>query len=470
MLDVIEKQYETSTGISKTAAFGIYKGICEEKGITDPASFKTFCSYINNRPLYLALLKREGRKAAYEFEPEYLEVNLTTPRHGERPWECCYLDHTESDIELKDPVTGETYRPYESVLFDGYSRRVLVIHIQKERPNRETCLAIFRKCVERFGRLPNFIVHDGGAEFSSTDVQIFLARYRIGNKKRPASKSRFGSVQERYFGSKDTILIHNLQGNTKLTKNPRKLTPEVNPKNLAVWTLEAFTQLYEEFCYEVYDKAEHSTLCCSPRAMYEEGIRRTGKRKHKDVSPKDPDFLALTLPSPRRRTAKVQPRRGIKVGGDWFKNALFNAPKVVGTRVEVKCVPENAGVILAYVDGRWIECYSKYYALFKGKSRREIAQITKEIKAQKKASGLRAVISAKDIANFLKKAAIMQTFLSGPVVEVKESVDQAASAGEERYQEQASEIPKDSDAGDDLDNNSETDWEDDWADGEVEEV
>jgi len=53
---------------------------------------------------------RDG--AAYGLEPPYLELELTTPRHGDRPFHICHIDDTELDIELVCSHTGQNLGDY----------------------------------------------------------------------------------------------------------------------------------------------------------------------------------------------------------------------------------------------------------------------------------------------------------------------------------------------------------------------
>jgi transposase InsO family protein len=90
-------------------------------------------------------------------------------------------------------------------------------------------MMILRECVRRHGRLPQIIVIDGGAEFQSTYFETLLARYECTKKTRPPAKARFGSVCERLFGTTNTQFVHNLRGNTQITRNVRQVTKSVNP-------------------------------------------------------------------------------------------------------------------------------------------------------------------------------------------------------------------------------------------------
>ena len=88
----------------------------------------------------------------------------------------------------------------------------------------------------RHGRLPQILVIDGGPEFQSTYFETLLARYEVTKKTRPPAKARFGSVCERLFGTTNTQFIHNLRGNTQITRNVRQVTKSVSPQGQAVWT------------------------------------------------------------------------------------------------------------------------------------------------------------------------------------------------------------------------------------------
>jgi putative transposase len=103
-----------------------------------------------------------------------------------------------------------------------------------------------------------------------------------------------------------SMLIHNLQGNTQMTRNPRVVTKSVNPKNLAIWTLCSLYQNLCDWAYEFYDNKEHPALNQSPRSMYESGLVKTGLRSHKIIQ-YDDNFRIFTFPTTTKGTAKVVP-------------------------------------------------------------------------------------------------------------------------------------------------------------------
>ena len=274
MTQFIEVDYETLKQKRRLHVYGALMRACESHGTTAP-SYKTFCNEVSRRPVYDQLLKRKGRRAAYKAEPTYHELNVTTPRHGDRPFHICHIDHTELDIELLCSKTGRNLgRPWLTLLIDAFSRRLLAIALSFDPPSYRACMLVLRECVRRHNRLPQIVVVDGGKEFESVYFETLLARYECTKKTRPPAKARFGSVCERVFGTTNTQLIYNLMGNTQITRDVRVVTSSVNPKNHAVWTLGKFYDRLCEWAYEIYDTTEHPALGQAPRDCFADGMAR----------------------------------------------------------------------------------------------------------------------------------------------------------------------------------------------------
>jgi putative transposase len=215
--------YETLKQKPKYEVYGALVRACEERGIIAP-SYKTFAQAVNCRPRQERVRKRQGRRAAYQHEPFHWELSLTTPRHGDRPFEIGHIDHTQLDIELLCSRTGHNLgRPWATFLSDTFSRRLLSVYLTFDPPSYRSCMMVLRECVHRHSRLPQIIVVDGGREFASVYFETLLARYECSKKTRPAGKSRFGSVCERLFGTTNTRFIYNLVGNTQITRNVRQV-------------------------------------------------------------------------------------------------------------------------------------------------------------------------------------------------------------------------------------------------------
>jgi putative transposase len=286
---------------------------CRERGIIWP-SYQTFCQAVRNRPIHQQQSKRRGSKGAYASEPFYYELEVTTPRHGDRPFEICHIDHTELDLELSCSQTqGGLGRPWLTLLIDAYTRLILAFCLLFARPSYRSCMLVLRECVRRHNRLPQTLVMDGGSEFNSTYFEALIAFYKITKKTRPLSKPRFGAVCERLFGTTNTRFVYNLAGNTQLTKyDARVVTPEVNPKNLATWTLPDLNDSAAEFFFDVYPDLDHPALYQTPRAAFLTAQQRSGERDSRYIAYNE-EFLMQTLPTTTKGTAKIIPGRGVKL-------------------------------------------------------------------------------------------------------------------------------------------------------------
>jgi hypothetical protein len=97
------REYETLKQKRKFVVYAALQRACDERGLIAP-SYPSFVRYVNHRPRQQQIARRQGPRAAAEAEPFYWELNLTTPRHGDRPFEIAHLDHTQLDVELGQVV------------------------------------------------------------------------------------------------------------------------------------------------------------------------------------------------------------------------------------------------------------------------------------------------------------------------------------------------------------------------------
>lgn len=418
VIQLIEKfvadDYETHKQKRKLEVYGAFVNACLEVGLLDEQipSYKTFRSEIKARSGYDQTLKRQGHRAAYSQQQFYWELSLTTPRHGDRPFEIGHIDHTELDIELRCSRTGRNLgRPWVTFLVEAYSRRILAIYITFDPPSYRSCMMLLRICVKRHGRLPQTIVVDNGKEFHSTYFQTLIALFDSTLKYRPPSKARFNSVGERLFGTASTQLVYNLAGNTQITKTVRLMTRAVNPKNLALWTLGLLYLHLCEWGYEFYDRSDHPALGQSPREAFADGITIFGNRSHKMIA-YDANFRFLTLPTTSRGRAKIHPTQGIQIKYLHYWSNLFRDPELQNRQVDVRYDPFDAGVAYAYVRGQWVECISEYYSVFQGRSEKEILLASAELIKRHQNHGKRFKLRAKYLAEFLSSAEAEEVLLS----------------------------------------------------------
>lgn len=411
MTEVLEHDYETKKQKTLYSSWIKLKLCCENKGIVAP-SYKTFTVAAGQRDPYRQRLKRQGHRSAYLLEPFYWELDLKTPRHGDRPLEIGHIDHTELDVEVVSSRTGRVLgRPWMTLLIDAYSRRVAAIYLTFDPPSYRSCMMVLRECVRRHNRLPQIVVVDGGKEFSSTYFEALLANYECTKKQRPPAKARFGSLCERMFGVSNTQFIHNLRGNTLIMRNVRQVTKSVNPKGLAVWSLGELHDRLREYLYEVYDTADHPALGQSPREAFFTRLAETGERRHRMI-PYDEAFLVLTMPTTTRGTAKVLSGRGVKIHHVYYWCEAFRDSEVQGQQIAVRFDPFDAGVAYAFVHKQWVQCHSEHYATLKGRSEREVMLATQELHQRCRNHAASFAVSARQLAEFLESVEAEEVLLS----------------------------------------------------------
>jgi len=162
-----------------------------------------------------------------------------------------------------------------------------------------------------------------------------------------SAKARFGSVCERLFGTTNTQFIHNLRGNTQITRNVRQVTRSVNPKELAAWTLCDLHERTSDYLYQVYDTIDHPALGQSPRDAFHAGLESGGFRLQRMI-PYDQEFLIATLPATPKGTAIVASGRGVKIHHIYYWSDRFREPGIENEPVPVRYDPFDAGAAYAF--------------------------------------------------------------------------------------------------------------------------
>jgi putative transposase len=241
---------------------------------------------------------------------------------------------------------------------------------------------------------------DGGPEFASMYFETLLAHYEVIKKTRPGAKPRFGSVIERLFGTTNTAFLYTLAGNTQASRVARQMTPDVEPTRLACWTLDRLSVALERWATTIYAETAHPALGQSPQAAWDAGLRQAGPRTHRQI-PYDDMFVLATFPTTAKGTAKVQPNLGVKIHTLYYWADVFREPGVEGQQVPVRYDPDDAGVAFAFVRGRWVRCISEQHARFAGRSEREIALATAELRRRRQTGTGQATITAQALGAFL---------------------------------------------------------------------
>lgn len=354
MAQVIREAHLSNRAQNKKACHNVLRALCRERGIDAP-SYPTLIERINALPQILADRARHGKRVAYQNAEFVPWLKFDTPIHGVRPFQIVHMDHTQLDIELVSIRTGKNLgRPWLSLAVDAFTRRIVGLYLSFDPPSYRSNMMLLRDIVRRFGRLPQMIVVDNGADFRSENFSLFARLMSIHLRFRPAGHARHGAVLERLFGSLNTEYIHNLAGNTKATKIVRQTTGKFLPSRLAEWNLEALYYGVEYWATVYYDQNVHSALDLSPMEAFDRGMAASGTRPHRIVT-LTRDFLILTCPMVGRQgTRTVDRQRGVKVNDRFYYWCPEMAnPQVAGKKIPVRYDPWNASTVYVQIDKRW---------------------------------------------------------------------------------------------------------------------
>lgn len=411
MDDVIKELYAQPGKRQGNACWGEVRNRCIAVGLIPPSP-KAFRFQIAKFKQHDLIKAREGEKAAYGLEEFYWQLDRTTPRHGERPFEIAHIDHTTIDLQFVGSRYGENLgKAWLTVMIDAFTRMNVAWVIHFEEPSYRSCMRVIRDCIRRNGRIARYIVVDGGSEFKSIYFEKLLALVDVNKKTRPKSKPRHGSVIERIFGTTNTMFIHNLVGNNQALQNPRRMSTSHDPRRLAVWTLPEFNVAFEGYLDRVYHAAEHPSLGMPPKQMMEVGLALCGSRDHRLI-PYTQELAVSCLPSTSKGTAKVDAVRGVKIGYVWYWTERFRDPMVVGKELPVRYDPDDISIAFAWVGNKeWVPCRSEHAAALEGRSEKEFQMATEEIRGRLGRDGERRAVTASLIAQYLSDVRVTEQIL-----------------------------------------------------------
>jgi len=350
----IEESYEQANAPNKKNAHHKYIIECEKNNI-DPVSYQAYAGRCAKRNQVKQTEARQGRRAANQIDiPNASEVDegMAMPTHGDRAWETAHIDHTQIDEEVVSEVTGQNLgKPWLTILIDAFTRFILAFWLTFEHPSHRAVMAIVRQCVEKWNRLPQRIVMDGGKEFKSVYTQALFSSYGVDPVDRPPGEPRYGSPVERQFGGNDSRLIHNLRGNTKARKLLRSLSSSHDPSKLAVWTPSALHNLLTDWLFEVYPRLNHRGIAERPIDRFERSSQESGFRPFRFI-PNDDAFYISTLPEVSRKTRRVR-KSAISILGLEYRGVRISLAPFEGRDIPVRSDPYDISRAWVYVDGQW---------------------------------------------------------------------------------------------------------------------
>jgi len=379
---VIKEVYMKTAGMKVAAAYRQFSCRCTETHIAPIPSQVWFWKRVG--------AIREGDRVAARNGPRAAYTYLAGPRgqvgllgiHGDYPLQMVHIDHTQLDVEIRSATSPLNLgRPWLTIAFDAASRSVVGIYLTFDHPSIDCVMMVLRDLVLRYGHLPFGLTVDNGDGFRSTWFEVFTGLKNIIVRNRPPHYARFGCLIESFFGVANSQLIHNLEGNTQLTKNVRQLTKSIDPAGKAIWTLPALYQAIEEYCFQHFNQRPHPDLGQTPSEAFTSLMIQHGMARPQEC---DDAFLIDTMVSVGKGTARVQPGKGIKIKNDYFFNPVL--ADYIRRDVPVRFDPMDAGRVLCELDGKWVTCWSKYADRVAGLSVRQVQDWSTQLRQRHQAT------------------------------------------------------------------------------------
>ncbi len=296
-------------------------------------------------------LRREELRNVENAMVPFLSLEQHTPQHGDFPFQIVHLYCFQLDIYSESSLSEEIFGiPWVTFAIDAYSQRLLAVYNAFDLPGHASYLMVLRECVRRHGRLPQILVVDEGSGHNNAYFTYFLAMFGITKVKRPLTEPDKGSPIEHLFGMTDTDFIEDVLNSTQTSDS---LLERYGPDLRAKWPLNVFSERLCEWCYEVYDNRSHPMIGQTPREVFQNGMILSEVQRSRRIL-YDEKFRILTLP--KGGMARVNPRIGVKVLGEYYWSEAFRFPPLNGAKVPIRYDPAEMSHVFAFAKGRWFRC------------------------------------------------------------------------------------------------------------------
>lgn len=368
VLDVLEDVAETfflDAGRKATVA-ALHKLVmakCITGGVTAP-SYPAVLNWTRLQPQYAQKLRRLGHKGAASAKPWAPFDPESAPPNGQFPGHVAHGDATVSDVYCCERFTREgELRPGQFRLVDGMTGKRLASVLFFGEADEGVVLEALAQQIKNWGFLSEHYVLDNALVHKTVRVQKFLAQHGSDAKYRMTSSGRGGLPVEREFGAINTDLLHAMQANTQILRDPRSMDPEFDPRKKALWTIAELSGLLDLRDATVERvrpiPALRQTTNEAWESRHEHGMREV---RHVRWTPAIERELAVRHPW----RPKISATTGIWVNRLYFWNDVFSHPALAGKQPQVRTLRNDIGRVWALVPqhtvngvsqrAAWVEC------------------------------------------------------------------------------------------------------------------
>jgi putative transposase len=287
--EVIEEKYLSRQRLTVAAVYdsivarvadeNLYRGDSDKLPIP---SERSIYDVVNQLDEYEVIKARHGKRIA--------ELRCGTYKRGPqptRPLERVEIDHTKLDLFVIDPTTKLPIgRPTLTLAIDKYTRMILGFYISFHGPGFLAVMHCLRHAIlpktyvkelypsvkhswNVYG-IPEMIVVDNGLEFHGGGFEDACIQIGMVPLFCPVMKPWFKAVVERYFGTLNRKLLHELPGTTFSNIFERE---DYDPSKNAIITLDTLLEITHVFIIDYYSQRKHRGIKDIPALRWDVAVQ-----------------------------------------------------------------------------------------------------------------------------------------------------------------------------------------------------
>ena len=112
----------------------------------------------------------------------------------------------------------------------------------------------------------------------------------------------------------------------------------------------------------------------------------------------------------------------------YYWSDAFRLPDIEKQHVPIRYDPFDIGTAYAFVNKEWTECHSEYFAVFQGRSEKELMLATEELRKSMQHQSGEFSVTARKLAEFLDSVQADEVLLEQRLGDMESRADRATLA------------------------------------------
>lgn len=285
--EVIENEYLTKLRIKKATVKRRADIKCAELKVPE-IKYVTICGIIKRLNDKIKLTYREPSKAKRIYDEV---ARGYADREALGRLDIIQVDHTKLDMPARDDKTGLVIeRPWLTLGIDVFTREPWCMILSAEGPSENVVRkaiqhGVFPKHSKReYGTqkewaasgIPNIIYVDNGMDFKGNDIKRLVNEtLKSDLRHRPVRLPHYGAIIERFIGTINREVIHEIWGTTKSNIVEKG---DLDPEEECFLTMSELRKILMTYLVDIYPYKPHRGLPHdqAPRVRFIESVKEMG--------------------------------------------------------------------------------------------------------------------------------------------------------------------------------------------------